>query len=130
MFAREPREPLTLGNMRENGVRSLFVSCWLCHHQAVLTSDLWPDHVPVPKSGPRMVCTRCDIIGADARPNWSEQPARESLTGMQWPPLADPSAWPEPRTTQASVAASPNLAASETSGPGDVAPGTRRAARS
>jgi hypothetical protein len=27
----EPIEPMTLGNMRENGVRSLFVSCWQCH---------------------------------------------------------------------------------------------------
>jgi hypothetical protein len=26
----------------------------------------WPDHVPVPSFGPRMVCTRCGIIGADA----------------------------------------------------------------
>jgi hypothetical protein len=26
---------MTLGNMRELGVRSLFVSCWQCHHQAV-----------------------------------------------------------------------------------------------
>jgi len=24
------------------------------------------------------------IIGADARPNWREQPARESLSGVQW----------------------------------------------
>jgi hypothetical protein len=24
--------------------------------------------------GPRMVCTRCGIIGADGRPNWKEQP--------------------------------------------------------
>jgi hypothetical protein len=31
-----------------------------------------------------MVCTRCGIIGADARPNWREQPARESPTGGQW----------------------------------------------
>jgi len=28
--------------------------------------------------------TRCGIIGADARPNWQEQPTRETLTGMQW----------------------------------------------
>jgi hypothetical protein len=28
-------EPMTLGNMRENGVRSLDVSCWLCHHRAI-----------------------------------------------------------------------------------------------
>jgi hypothetical protein len=31
----QPIEPMTLGNMRELGVRSLFVSCWNCHHQAV-----------------------------------------------------------------------------------------------
>jgi hypothetical protein len=24
-------EPMTLGNMRQLGVRSLDVSCWLCH---------------------------------------------------------------------------------------------------
>jgi hypothetical protein len=24
------------------------------------------------------------IVGADARPNWREQPPRESLTGAQW----------------------------------------------
>jgi hypothetical protein len=27
----EPIEPMTLGNMRANGVRSLDVSCWQCH---------------------------------------------------------------------------------------------------
>jgi len=27
---------MTLGNMRENGVRSLAVYCLRCHHQAVL----------------------------------------------------------------------------------------------
>jgi hypothetical protein len=32
---------------------------------------LWPDHVPVPTFGPRMVCTRCGIIGVDVRPNAS-----------------------------------------------------------
>jgi hypothetical protein len=24
------------------------------------------------------------IIGSDARPNWKEQPPRETLTGVQW----------------------------------------------
>jgi hypothetical protein len=28
--------PMTLGNMRENGFRRLDVSCWICHHSAVL----------------------------------------------------------------------------------------------
>jgi hypothetical protein len=80
----EPIEPMTLGNMRENGVRSLDVSCWQCHHRAILNVEAWPDHVPVPTLGPRMVCTRCGIIGVDARPNWKEQPPRETLTGVQW----------------------------------------------
>jgi len=37
--------------------------------------------VPVPTFGPRVVCTRCGTIGADARPNWREQPARLSGAG-------------------------------------------------
>jgi hypothetical protein len=44
---------MTLGNRRANGVRSVLVSCWICHHGAVLSSG---------------------IVGADARPNWKEQP--------------------------------------------------------
>ncbi len=36
----QPIEPMTLGNMRELGVRSLDVSCWLCHHQAVLSAEV------------------------------------------------------------------------------------------
>jgi hypothetical protein len=42
------------------------------------------DAVPVPVFGPRMVCARCGIIGADVRPSWQAQPPRESLTGAQW----------------------------------------------
>jgi hypothetical protein len=53
----EPIEPMTLGNMRANGVRSIAVSCWQCHHEAVLCADCWPDHMTVPTFGPRMVCT-------------------------------------------------------------------------
>jgi hypothetical protein len=62
------------------------VSCELCHHAALLDAQPWPDHVPVPTFGPRMVCTVCGIIGADAdaRPNWREQADRPSLTATQW----------------------------------------------
>jgi hypothetical protein len=35
-------------------------------------------------SGPRMVCTSCGIVGADAQPNWPEQPAR--LSGARTAP--------------------------------------------
>jgi hypothetical protein len=75
--------PMTLGNMRANGVRSLAVSCLICKHQAVLSVDPWSDDVPVPSFRPRMVCTVCGIIGADARPNWSERPSQPSLTGAR-----------------------------------------------
>jgi hypothetical protein len=61
-----PIEPMTLGSMRELGVRSLDVSCRNRHHQAVLSADRWPDDVAVPTFGPRMVSTGCGIIGAGA----------------------------------------------------------------
>jgi hypothetical protein len=80
----EPIETMTLGNMHANGVPSLDVSCWQCHHRAILCADPWSDDVPVPTFGPRMVCTRCGIIGADARPTWREQPPHATLTRVQW----------------------------------------------
>ena len=68
-------EPMTLGNMRRNGVRTLMVYCGAidCHHGAVLDVERYPDDVPVPSFGSRMRCTVCVHLGADARPNWSEQ---------------------------------------------------------
>ena len=80
----EHPEPMTLGNMRQNGVRSLTVSCLVCHHEAVLDVAAWPDNVPVLAFRRRMVCTKCGIIGADVRPNWRERPERKTLTGAQW----------------------------------------------
>jgi hypothetical protein len=71
-----PIVPMTLGNMRQHGIRSLAVACSICHHEAVLSAEPWPDDVAVPTFGPRMVCTRCGIIGADARPNWREHRAQ------------------------------------------------------
>jgi hypothetical protein len=50
----EAGPPMTLGNMRANGVRSLDVSCWQCHHRTILSADPWPDHLPVPTFGHRL----------------------------------------------------------------------------
>jgi hypothetical protein len=65
---------MTLGNMRSLGVRSLAVSCILCHHAARLNVDGYTDGATVPSFGPRMVCTSCGIIGADARPTGENKP--------------------------------------------------------
>jgi hypothetical protein len=64
----EPIEPMTLGNMHANAVRSLDESCWQCHHRAILNADPWSDDVPVPTRGR----------------TGQEQPPRETLTGAQW----------------------------------------------
>ncbi len=62
---------MTLANMRQNGVRSLAVNCGGlgCHHNAILDVGTYPENVPVPSFGARMVCTECGAIDADARPN-------------------------------------------------------------
>ena len=58
-----PFEPMSSGNIRANGVHSPDVSRWECHHRAILSAEPWPDDVPVPTLGPRIVCTQCGIVG-------------------------------------------------------------------
>jgi hypothetical protein len=75
---------MTLSNMRQQGVRPLWVKCVICHRDAVVNVDRYGGDVPVPAFGPRMVCTGCGIVGASARPHWQERELQESLTGKQW----------------------------------------------
>ena len=67
--------PMTLGNMRANGVRTLGVWCSGrgCGRHRVVEVERYGDDVPVPWFGPRMRCERCGHLGADARPNWQER---------------------------------------------------------
>jgi len=59
--------PMTLGNMRSLGVHALAVWCdGRGQHCCVLDVSSYADDVPVPSFGPRMVCTVCGAIGADA----------------------------------------------------------------
>jgi flagellar motor protein MotB len=46
--SRSSGPPMTLGNMRANGVRRLLVSCGECHHSGVIDVDGYGDEVPVP----------------------------------------------------------------------------------
>jgi len=66
---------MTLRNMREHGAHSLDIRCgalW-CNHEAILDVSTYADDLTVPSFCPRMVCTVCGAIGADARPNWNER---------------------------------------------------------
>jgi hypothetical protein len=69
---KQPTGPMTLGNMRSLGPRSLDVTCRACGHYTSVNVDAYADDVAVPSLGPRMRCTKCGRLGAYARPNWSE----------------------------------------------------------
>jgi hypothetical protein len=68
---------MTLRNMRENGVRSLWIRSGAlhCHHDAIIDVSAFPDDATVPSFGPRMVCTVCGAIGGEVMPNWNERTA-------------------------------------------------------
>jgi hypothetical protein len=75
--------PMTLGNMRELGVRGLAVACLnhACRHETVISVDDYADDIEVSSFRPRMQCSKCGGRNVDVRPNWKEQPMGESLTG-------------------------------------------------
>ncbi len=69
---RELTRPMTLGNMRSLGPRSLDVTCTACGYHTTFNVDAWPDEVLVPSFGPRMRCTRCGHLGANVMPDWRQ----------------------------------------------------------
>jgi hypothetical protein len=64
--------PVTMGHIRSHGCRDLLVYCGSgrCRHSAAINADWLPGDMPVRSLCPRMVCTRCGMIGADVRPDW------------------------------------------------------------
>lgn len=64
--------PMTLGNLRSLGMRSLQVYCNNCPHHGVLDINGQPDHLAVKSFEPKMYCTKCGSKNVDVRPNWSE----------------------------------------------------------
>jgi hypothetical protein len=67
-------EPMTLANMRENGVWSISATCETCHHEAVLSADQWPPDMPVPDIGLKLRCSACGSREIATRPNWLDRP--------------------------------------------------------
>jgi hypothetical protein len=64
---REPAGPMTLGNMRSLGPRSLDVTCRACGHHMTVNVGEWLDEVLVISTGPRMRCRKCGHLGASVR---------------------------------------------------------------
>jgi hypothetical protein len=60
-------------HIRSHGCRDLLLYCGSinCSHGAKLNADHMPDDTPIRPLVARMVCTRCGMIGADVRPDWS-----------------------------------------------------------
>jgi hypothetical protein len=77
----KPLEPVTLGHIRGHGCRDLLVYCEsvFCNHSATLNADWLPDDTVRLTLDPRMVCTKCGLIGADVRPNWSPHTSRRPI---------------------------------------------------
>jgi hypothetical protein len=51
----------------------LWVQCHQLRHERIMNVDHLPGDMTVPSFGPRMVCTKCGMIGANVRPNWQER---------------------------------------------------------
>jgi hypothetical protein len=65
--------PITLANMRENGVCSILATCETCQHEAVLSVHKWPADMPVPDIGLKL---RCSASAAE-----TSQPGRTGANG-------------------------------------------------
>jgi hypothetical protein len=50
--------PMTLANMRANGVRAVTATCEACWREADVIVDALPETVTVPKAGQRLRCSR------------------------------------------------------------------------
>jgi hypothetical protein len=61
--------PMSLGNMREHGVRSVAAHCQesSCGHSGTVNVDGLPDDFPVPDVALRLRCSRCGSTGLARR---------------------------------------------------------------
>nr|WP_246801069.1 hypothetical protein [Bradyrhizobium genosp. L] len=71
-------QKITLGEMRQSGVRGLLVYCsdHRCSHSVELAPaevDQWPDDVRLSDLEPRFTCKECHRRGADIRPDFPRQ---------------------------------------------------------
>ena len=62
--------PMTLGNMRDNGVRAVIAQCLDCRHKADVVVDQLDAALYVPDVGRRMRCSACSGKRIETRPAW------------------------------------------------------------
>ena len=71
MVAREKHgPPMTLANMRRNGVRAVIATCEACGHKGDVNVDALAEMVMVPDAGRRLRCSQCGEKRIDTRPAW------------------------------------------------------------
>jgi DNA-directed RNA polymerase subunit RPC12/RpoP len=62
--------PMSLANMRANGVRAVIVTCEACGHKADVNVDAMPESTFVPEAGRRLRCSQCGAKQINTRPAW------------------------------------------------------------
>jgi hypothetical protein len=62
--------PMTLQNMRANGVRMLIAECEGCVHSADVNMDALPETVEVGETGQRLRCSSRGVKRVATRPAW------------------------------------------------------------
>jgi hypothetical protein len=71
-----PGPPMTLANMRGQGVTHLVAFCHndACRHQALIDVSKYPGDTLVSWFASKVVCNKCGARGRriDVRPNWKE----------------------------------------------------------
>ena len=63
-------KPMSLANMRANGVRSVIASCANCGRSAEVNVDTLPETLTVPEAGKRLRCSQCGGKTISTRPAW------------------------------------------------------------
>jgi len=62
--------PMTLANMRQNGVRAVIARCEACGHGADVNVDTLAETLVVPKVGQLLRCSQCGGKQINTRPAW------------------------------------------------------------
>src|SRR5271170_1407177 len=70
--------PMSLANMRENGVHAVIATCQACGHKADVNVDELPASTAVPHVGQRLRCSQCGGKKIETRP------ARHTVSGLAW----------------------------------------------